>query len=66
VVLHGGVVLHYELLLRPHTGYYEYELGTLTNKTPAVQYSVAPGLATTTVPKCGGLLVLLARMGWQV
>ena len=55
----AGRVLHYELLLRPHAGYYEYELGTLTNETPAVQYSVAPGLATTTGPRRGAVEAVL-------
>jgi hypothetical protein len=55
----AGRTLHYELLLRPRAGYYEYELGNLTNETPAVQYSVAPGIATTTAPKRGAVEAVL-------
>lgn len=54
-----GRTLHYELLLRPHAGYYEYELGTLTNETPAVQYSVAPGIAAATAPRRGAVEAVL-------
>jgi len=50
-----GRTLHYELLLRPRAGYYEYELGELTNETPVVQYSVAPGVAAATSAKRGAV-----------
>lgn len=54
-----GRTLHYELLLRPRAGYYEYELGELTNETPAVQYSAAPGMAATIAPKRGPVEAVL-------
>jgi hypothetical protein len=42
-----GRILHYQLTLRPHAGYYEYELTDLTNEGPSVQYQTTSGLATT-------------------
>lgn len=51
----AGRTLHYVLSIRPHPGYYEYELNELTNETPAVQARVYPGVATTIAPNTGGI-----------
>jgi hypothetical protein len=55
----GGRTLHYELLLRPKAGYYEYEVGDLANETPAVQMVVQPGAAVTIAPKKAGVEAIL-------
>lgn len=47
--------LHYVLSIRPHDGYYEYELGELTNETPAVPAQGAPGAATAIAAKIGAV-----------
>lgn len=54
-----GRTLHYELVLRPRAGYYEYELTDLTNETPAVQHSAMPGVAAATTPRRGPVEAVL-------
>lgn len=55
----AGRTLHYELLLRPRVGYYEYELTDLTNETPVVQYSAMPGVSAATTARRGPVEAVL-------
>ena len=53
----AGRTLHYVLSIRPHEGYYEYELNKLVNETPAVQ--AVPG--TAVAPTIGAVEDILRK-----
>ncbi len=55
----AGRTLHYELLLRPRAGYYEYEVTDLANETRAVQMTVGPGTSVITAPKKAAVEAIL-------